>query len=75
MLTEFRIVDEQGAVAVQAVLNAAAWTYVAVTLQSGVMATTVSILAMTESRQRVPDARQLPVLCPAMKAIFQGQAP
>lgn len=34
LLTEYRIVDGQGAVAVRSVLNAAGWTYVAATLQS-----------------------------------------
>ncbi len=34
LLTEYQIVDEQGAVAVRKVLNAAGWTYVAITLQS-----------------------------------------
>jgi Zn-dependent membrane protease YugP len=34
VLTEMQIVDEQGAVAVRDVLNAAAWTYVAATLQT-----------------------------------------
>ena len=34
LLTEMQIVDQQGAVAVNRVLNAAAWTYVAGTLQS-----------------------------------------
>ncbi len=34
LLGELGIVDEQGAVAVRSVLNAAAWTYVAATLQS-----------------------------------------
>lgn len=34
LLTEMQIVDNQGAVAVRRVLNAAAWTYVAATLQS-----------------------------------------
>ncbi|NOX55444.1 MAG: zinc metallopeptidase, partial [Planctomycetes bacterium] len=33
-LSELNIVDAEGAVAVRSVLNAAAWTYVAVTLQS-----------------------------------------
>ncbi len=34
MLAELHIVDDEGAAAVRAVLNAAAWTYVAATLQS-----------------------------------------
>lgn len=34
ILTEYQIVDQQGAVAVKKVLNAAGWTYVAATLQS-----------------------------------------
>jgi len=34
ILSDFNIVDEQGAVAVRNVLNAAAWTYVAATLQT-----------------------------------------
>jgi len=34
ILTEYQIVDEQGAIAVRKVLNAAGWTYVAATLQS-----------------------------------------
>jgi Zn-dependent membrane protease YugP len=34
MLTEYQIVDGEGAVAVRKVLNAAGWTYVAATLQS-----------------------------------------
>jgi len=34
ILTEYQIVDGDGAVAVRRVLNAAAWTYVAATLQS-----------------------------------------
>lgn len=34
ILSEYQIVDDQGAVAVRRVLNAAAWTYVAATLQS-----------------------------------------
>jgi Zn-dependent membrane protease YugP len=34
LLEEYQIVDGQGAVAVRKVLNAAAWTYVAATLQS-----------------------------------------
>ena len=34
MLTDYQIVDGQGAAAVREVLNAAAWTYVAATLQS-----------------------------------------
>lgn len=34
LLTEYSIVDGQGAVAVRKVLNAAGWTYVAATLQS-----------------------------------------
>ncbi len=34
MLDEYQIVDDQGAVAVKRVLNAAAWTYVAATLQA-----------------------------------------
>lgn len=34
ILTEYQIVDEYGAAAVRKVLNAAAWTYVAATLQS-----------------------------------------
>lgn len=34
ILSEYRIVDESGAAAVRSVLNAAAWTYVAATLQS-----------------------------------------
>ena len=33
-LAELNIIDDQGAIAVRKVLNAAAWTYVAVTLQS-----------------------------------------
>ena len=34
ILTEYQIVDQEGAVAVRKVLNAAGWTYVAATLQS-----------------------------------------
>jgi Zn-dependent membrane protease YugP len=34
LLTEYRIVDGEGAAAVRSVLNAAAWTYVAATLQT-----------------------------------------
>ena len=34
ILTEYQIVDQQGAAAVSKVLNAAGWTYVAATLQS-----------------------------------------
>ena len=34
ILTEYNIVDQEGAVAVRDVLNAAAWTYVAATLQT-----------------------------------------
>ena len=34
ILTEYRIVDGEGAVAVSRVLNAAGWTYVAATLQT-----------------------------------------
>lgn len=34
ILQEYQIVDQQGAAAVSSVLNAAAWTYVAATLQS-----------------------------------------
>lgn len=34
LLTDYQIVDQQGAVAVRKVLNAAGWTYVAATLQS-----------------------------------------
>ncbi|WP_166823845.1 zinc metallopeptidase [Thalassoroseus pseudoceratinae] len=34
ILTDYQIVDQQGAVAVRKVLNAAGWTYVAATLQS-----------------------------------------
>lgn len=34
VLTEYNIVDQEGAVAVNKVLNAAAWTYVAATLQT-----------------------------------------
>ena len=34
LLTEYRIVDGDGAAAVRSVLNAAAWTYVAATLQT-----------------------------------------
>jgi Zn-dependent membrane protease YugP len=34
VLSELNIVDEQGAVAVRNVLNAAGWTYVAATLQA-----------------------------------------
>lgn len=34
ILSEYQIVDQQGAAAVRKVLNAAAWTYVAATLQS-----------------------------------------
>lgn len=34
ILTEYQIVDEQGAAAVSAVLNSAAWTYVAATLET-----------------------------------------
>lgn len=34
ILTDYQIVDEQGAIAVRDVLNAAGWTYVAATLQT-----------------------------------------
>ncbi|MEZ5950336.1 MAG: zinc metallopeptidase [Planctomycetaceae bacterium] len=34
ILSEMGIVDQQGAIAVAGVLNAAAWTYVAATLQA-----------------------------------------
>jgi Zn-dependent membrane protease YugP len=34
LLTDYQIVDGEGAVAVRSVLNAAGWTYVAATLQT-----------------------------------------
>jgi uncharacterized protein len=49
LLTEYQIVDQQGAVAVRKVLNAAGWTYVAATLQS-VLALLYYIIRFTGSR-------------------------
>ncbi len=49
LLTEFQIVDQQGAVAVRNVLNAAGWTYVAATLQS-VLTLLYYIVRFTGSR-------------------------
>lgn len=51
ILTEYGIVDESGAAAVRSVLNAAAWTYVAATLQS-ILTLLYYILRFTGGSQR-----------------------
>jgi Zn-dependent membrane protease YugP len=51
MLTDYRIVDGDGAVAVRKVLNAAGWTYVAATLQT-LMTLLYYIVRFTGGRDR-----------------------
>lgn len=50
ILDEYQIVDEEGAVAVRKVLNAAAWTYVAGALQSVLTLAYYILIVMASSR-------------------------